>query len=113
MGLGTFTAIACMKAEQAGLPLLGYPIIAAITACGGGVIRDVLVRDVPLVIKADFYASACMIGALFFVAMQHLGMSNDVQMISCVVLVTSLRLLAVYTKFELPKVRSTSMGSSE
>ena len=54
-GLGVFTALGCAKALSFGLPPVTVLLAGVITACGGGVVRDIFVCTIPAVLKSDFY----------------------------------------------------------
>jgi len=63
VGLGIFAAIGAAKAADCGFGAIGIVMMAALTASGGGVVRDMLVAEIPMVLKADFYATAALAGA--------------------------------------------------
>jgi uncharacterized membrane protein YeiH len=105
LGLGVFTAIGAAKAEAAGLGPMGIVFMATLTAAGGGVIRDLLVCEVPAMIRTDFYASAAILGGLVFLALHAWGVSAPVQLFGTAAITTVLRILAMHTNLQLPRVR--------
>ena len=113
IGLSVFAAIGAAKAQDAGLGVIGVIMLAAITATGGGVIRDVLVSEIPAVLRADFYATAALIGGAAFAAAEHLGFSRNIQLLSAITLTFCLRVLAMKYGFSLPKVRSLPASPSQ
>jgi Predicted membrane protein len=103
VGLGAFTATGAEIGLEQGLNLLGTAMIASLTAVGGGVLRDLLSNEIPIVLKRDFYATPTIIGGIvFYFLAQWFG--GQTSLILTSVLVTGLRLLAMIRKWELPKV---------
>ena len=66
VGLAVFTVIGANKAAQHGLGPIGIVTMAALTATGGGVIRDLLVMRVPVIVRKDFYATAAILGGILW-----------------------------------------------
>ncbi|MBO4305009.1 MAG: trimeric intracellular cation channel family protein [Lentisphaeria bacterium] len=104
VGLGVFTALGCAKATSFGLPPITIVLAGVITACGGGVVRDIFVHTVPTILKSDFYATASLFGGLLFL---FLKAYFPLSVLSCFLavsgFVTALRLLAYHYKIQLPK----------
>ncbi|WP_411360231.1 trimeric intracellular cation channel family protein [Pseudidiomarina salilacus] len=67
IGLAFFTVMGAQKALEAGFPPLICVVMGMITACFGGMLRDVLARDVPMVLKGELYATTCLVGASVYV----------------------------------------------
>lgn len=105
LGLGFFAAIGAAKAEAAGANPLVVVLLAALTAVGGGVIRDVLVREIPQVLKSDFYATAALIGGGVYWACGQLQMADPSRLMVATVLTFGLRLFAMKRRLELPRIR--------
>lgn len=104
VGLSVFAAIGAAKAQIYNLGGIGIIMMAAITATGGGLIRDVLVREIPAVLKADFYATAALIGGASFIAARQLGYSQATQLICTIAVTLLLRVLAMKYGISLPKL---------
>lgn len=66
-GLGLFTAAGTQKALSFGLGALGAIVLGVLTAIGGGMLRDVLVREIPVVLHREVYALAAALGAVVVV----------------------------------------------
>ena len=113
LGLGVFAAIGAAKASQYGLGFIGIIIMAAMTATGGGVIRDVLVREIPAVLKTDFYAMAAMIGGACYVLAGNLGYGDNIRLLCAAAATLFLRLMAMKFRISLPKMKSLSLSPSE
>ena len=106
IGLSVFAAIGSAKAQMYGLGNIGIIMMAAITATGGGVIRDVLVREIPAVLRADFYATAALLGGASYAAAASLELSQGTQLLAAISVTFCLRVLAMKYRISLPKVRS-------
>jgi uncharacterized membrane protein YeiH len=105
IGLGTFTAIGAIHAENAGTGGVAIVSLAVLTAVGGGMLRDVLAGEIPQVLKSDFYATAALIGGLFFC---FFGLCTSefhgVKIAATITITIILRLYAMYAKLKLPKI---------
>jgi uncharacterized membrane protein YeiH len=105
IGLGTFTIIGASKAIAAGLGLVPTVVLACLTGIGGGVIRDVLAADIPVVLRKEVYASACIVGATIYWLLVQYQVPSYVSMPVTIVIVTGTRLLSVHYGIGLPKLK--------
>ncbi len=64
LGLAVFTVVAGVKAIDSGMNLLAFLFVSVITGIGGGLMRDIVVREIPLILRKEVYATAVLIGAL-------------------------------------------------
>jgi len=103
IGLGVFTLVGAQVALQAGLGSLGIVFIAMLTATGGGVLRAMLVAEIPFVLKKEIYASAALLGALCFLLFEYIHATASLTMWGVVMVTIVARLLAWRCKFELPQ----------
>jgi len=70
LGLGVYGMVGAQKSLAAGLPLVSVALVGCVNAVGGGVLRDVLVREEPLIFKpGEFYALAALAGVLLFIGL--------------------------------------------
>lgn len=115
IGLGVFAAIGGAKGMDFGLGPIGVMIMAALTATGGGVVRDMLVREVPAVIRHDFYATAALIGGAALIGADAIGLDATWQIVVAAVATSGLRFYAMTRGVGLPKARGvkTTEHSSE
>ena len=106
IGLGVFTVIGASIAYSIfGPNLLLISVGGLITATGGGILRDVLVNEIPLVLVRELYASASFIGVVVFFIL--ILVSDPVlAAISGIISATGLRLLAIKYEWNLPKVKT-------
>jgi len=102
LGLGLFTIIGIQKGIDAGLNPGVCVALGTITGCFGGVVRDILLNDIPLIFRKEIYATACIIGGtLYMLLTGHL--STDVVEIIAVTVVCAIRIVAVKYELSLPK----------
>ncbi|MFC2270633.1 MAG: trimeric intracellular cation channel family protein, partial [Porphyromonas endodontalis] len=73
IGLGLFTAVGVAKSLHAGLPWWIAPVMGTVTGSFGGILRDILINEVPLIFRNDFYAMACVIGSFVYLGILYLG----------------------------------------
>lgn len=107
LGLGLFTIIGIEKGLELNFSIGVCIALGTITASFGGVIRDVLLNNVPLVFRKEIYALASIIGGLFyFVLNKNSNLNNDAAKIICILLIFIIRLLAVKYKISLPLIYS-------
>ena len=103
IGLGVFTSLGAAKALSYNLPNVGVVLAGVITAVGGGVIRDMMVAQIPAVLKSDFYATASLLGGILFIALRYWPLPYFTDFVVVSLFVTLLRLWAVHYKVELPR----------
>jgi uncharacterized membrane protein YeiH len=105
IGLVVFTMAGCDVARQTNpsLPLVIVVVAGMITGCAGGVLRDILCNDVPLLFRAEIYASVSIVTGLFYSARFGLKLNDELWTALTFVLGLSLRLLAIRYKWEMPK----------
>lgn len=102
VALAIFTVIGCQKAIAAHVPLILAPIMGVITGVAGGIIRDMLCGEIPLVLRKEVYATASLLGGVLLVAMYYFGAPRNVAEISAILLICAIRLAAIYWKVSLP-----------
>jgi len=108
IGLGVFSIIGASIAYQiVGLDFLPMLFGGIITAIGGGILRDVFVREIPIVFVKEVYAVASIIGIVIFYAVLFYGGEMQVASIIGIIAATGIRLLAMKYNWNLPKVRET------
>lgn len=105
VGLGVFAAAGAAKASAFGLGPIGVVMMGALTATGGGLLRDVLVRQVPMILHRDFYATATLAGGASFLLMEKLVAGPTLPVFVCIAVTTGLRLIAVRKGLTLPKAK--------
>ncbi|USD60929.1 TRIC cation channel family protein [Vibrio sp. SCSIO 43140] len=102
IGLAVFVGIGVEKALMFQDSYLIAVIMGVLTGCGGGIIRDVLAREVPMVLRREVYATACIIGGTFHVGALMMGASTGSAFLCCVVATLVIRLGAIRWHLSLP-----------
>ena len=106
LGLGFFTAVGASKAAAVGASPVAIVCMAAVTAAGGGALRDILVSEIPQILKSDFYATAAITGGILFVVLRYLGVESiDTCTIITTVFTFALRVVAMRRKLHLPQAK--------
>lgn len=103
LGLGLFTIIGVQKGLAAGLNPGVCVALGTITGCFGGVVRDILLNDIPLIFRKEIYATACIIGGTAYLLLLNV-IDENINKILAVVLVCAIRIIAVRFKLTLPKL---------
>jgi uncharacterized membrane protein YeiH len=104
IGLGVFTLIGLEKGIAIGLHPVICVALGTMTACFGGVIRDILCNDIPVIFRKEIYATICMIGGFVFFILRKLNVTEDVVYLSTSGIIILIRLLAVKFRWSLPAV---------
>jgi uncharacterized membrane protein YeiH len=101
-GLGLFTVTGTLKALGAGVPPVGSCLVGMLTAIGGGLARDLLTGEIPVVLQRDIYAVVALGGAAVVTALTWLDMAGKVPLAVAVLVMTGVRLLALYRRWSAP-----------
>ncbi|HEY3380012.1 MAG TPA: TRIC cation channel family protein, partial [Armatimonadota bacterium] len=104
LGLAIFSVLGAQVALQHNLNLLSTVLLGLLTGIGGGVLRDVLANEVPLVLRQEVYALASLIGVMTLWFAYHAGISVTVAVILGAIVVFVIRLAAIYWHLNLPRV---------
>jgi uncharacterized membrane protein YeiH len=105
-GLGLFAVAGALKALAFGLNPVAAVLLGMLTGIGGGMVRDVLVAEVPTVLHAELYAVAAIAGAVVVVGGQLLGLPAIPLAMAGAFLCFGLRLVAIRRGWQLPVARA-------
>jgi uncharacterized membrane protein YeiH len=108
IGLALFNVVGLEKALTFGHPYWVAITMGAVTGAGGGIIRDVLMNDVPLIFRSEIYALACVAGGLAYVTCIELGLSVEISALLSAFSVILIRILAVKYHWQLPVLKGES-----
>lgn len=103
VGLGVFTATGGLRAWDAGTGLVGVVTMACLTGVGGGMLRDVLAGDVPVVLRKEVYASAAIAGGLLLWELLALGATRPVALCAAAALTILIRTASIVWRWHLPR----------
>lgn len=102
IGLGVFTLIGLEKGINIGLHPVICIALGTMTACFGGVIRDILCTEIPVIFRKEIYATICILGGIVFFLLRKINLENDVLYLTTSLVIISVRLMAVKFKWFLP-----------
>ncbi|WP_439858625.1 trimeric intracellular cation channel family protein [Pseudomonas sp. MBLB4136] len=102
-GLAVFTVIGTEVAMQHQVPLSTAVIMGVMTGVAGGVMRDVICNEIPLIFKKEIYATACIAGALMFIALRLLNTPHWLDTGIAMLTVLGIRMAAIRWRFSLPR----------
>ena len=108
IGLALFNVIGIEKTLALGHPFWVAITMGAVTGAGGGIIRDVLMNDVPLIFRSEIYALACVAGGLAYLVCVQLGLSVEISALLSAFSVILIRILAVKFHWQLPVLKGES-----
>ncbi|MGA1861362.1 trimeric intracellular cation channel family protein [Deferribacter thermophilus] len=103
LGLGIFTVIGTSIGMEYNIGMIGSVFLGVMTGTFGGMIRDVLQQEVPLVLQREIYASACIVGGFFYLLAHKMGLSETFSVTLAVLVVFSIRLISIFKNWNLPK----------
>jgi uncharacterized membrane protein YeiH len=103
LGLGLFAVAGCRKALDFGLDPLPALGLGVLTAVGGGALRDLLVAEVPRVLREEVYALAALAGAAVVVAGRHFALPEVAVAVAGVVLAFAVRVISVWRGWSAPR----------
>lgn len=103
LGLVVFTVIGCQIGLEMQLPITIVLISGMITGCAGGVLRDVLCNDIPLLFRKELYASVSVVTGVLFIGAQALALHSDISMLVAMTIGLAMRMLALRYNWQMPK----------
>ena len=115
LGLGIFTVIGSQVALEAGYEKNALLVVCMgmITGIGGGLIRDLMVMEIPFVLRKRVYAVASISGALIFYVLLQIKISDWIAVFASVAWIFGMRMLATKYKWNLPKAIPEENGEQE
>ncbi len=106
VGLALFTIVGIQKTLDCGLPIWVGVVMGTMTGAAGGVIRDVLINEVPLIFRKEIYAMACVVGGIVYGICDYSGCANAITLVACGTSVFLTRVLAVEYQICLPTLKA-------
>ncbi len=105
LGLALFTIAGLQKTLAFGHPFWVAIVMGVITGSAGGVIRDVLLNEEPVIFRKEIYAMASVLGGLVYWALWALHVSGVISVVASFLVICAVRFLAVRYHISLPKLR--------
>ncbi len=113
IGLGLFTIVGISKSIDANLPFWVCVVMGTITGSIGGVVRDILLNEVPLLLRKDIYALACVAGGIVYFACTHFNLSRSLTELIAAMIVILVRVIALKFHIHLPVLNSINIPTSD
>lgn len=104
IGIALYTIVGVEKGIAAGFSPVICVALGTMTACFGGVIRDILCNEIPIIFRKEIYATACILGASAYFLLHATPISENFIVIISGSIVITVRLLAVYFNLSLPSI---------
>ena len=104
IGLISFSITGALIALENSLNLTGVLALSFITAVGGGIIRDVIINEIPFVLKTGFYGTIALLIGLILYSLDAYGMMDVLSLSIVFILGVILRLVAYYNRWEIPMI---------
>jgi uncharacterized membrane protein YeiH len=105
IGLSVFTLLGLEKGLSFNLNPIIALIMGMISAVFGGVLRDVLTNKIPLIFEKEIYASACLVGGIFYLLLTYFNMTENIIFVFSASIIVIIRVIAVKFKLQLPKIK--------
>lgn len=105
IGLGVFVSIGISVALDKGMTPWASLLMGIITGSFGGVIRDVLSNEIPLIFQKEIYATACLIGGAIFLLLKQFNVPEEIIVFVTALIVFGVRVVAVKLGMSLPKCK--------
>lgn len=106
LGLALFSVSGAQIAEQAGLPGMIVVLMGTITGSAGGVLRDVLSAEVPILLRqTELYATASIVGTSIYLVLETTDVARNIAALIAMMVVAAIRLAAIYWGLRLPVFR--------
>jgi uncharacterized membrane protein YeiH len=102
-GLALFVTTGTATALSVGAPPVASCLVGVISGIGGGVTRDVLLREIPLVLHRDIYALPAVAGAGLVTGGAALGWPSAPVLVTAAILIAAVRLLAIWRGWDAPR----------
>jgi uncharacterized membrane protein YeiH len=106
IGLSLFTVIGTSIALELNTPWLIAALMGVITGVFGGVIRDILCNEIPLIFRTDIYATASLAGALLLILLDYYEIDHNLSILLSMAIIIVTRLVAIRWHIQLPKLRA-------
>ncbi|MCF1751994.1 trimeric intracellular cation channel family protein [Mariniradius sediminis] len=104
LGIAFFTVLGVEKSLSLGFRPEIAAIMGMFSAVMGGVIRDTLVNEIPILFRKEIYASACLAGAILYLVLNYFALQRDINLLISISVIISIRLIAVRYKLSLPRL---------
>ena len=101
MGIGLFTILGMERTLAVGLSPMAAVLMGAVSAVFGGVLRDILCNEIPIIFRKEIYATACIAGGVLYLILESCLDQRSFNMVITVCFITVIRILAVKRRWRL------------
>ena len=101
IGIGLFTILGIQIALEQGLRTESCLLMGVISACFGGVIRDVLTNEIPLIFRKEIYATACLLGGIVYLLLVEFSTNENLNILVAITTVIIIRYHSIRYKWSL------------
>lgn len=101
IGIGLFIILGIQIALEQGLSTESCLLMGVISACFGGVIRDVLTNEIPLIFRREIYATACLLGGIVYLLLVEFSTNENLNILVAIATVIIIRYLSIRYKWSL------------
>ncbi len=103
LGLSAFVIIGTQKTLSHGMLPSVAVISGMVTGICGGMLRDILCNDIPLVLRKELYAVIALAGALLYILLAQADVPRNINVLVTLITIFATRLLAIFLHIEIPK----------
>ena len=104
LGLGFFTVVGLQKGLAYDLSPGICVALGTVTGCFGGIIRDILLNNIPLIFRKEIYATACIVGGIVYLFLDYVGLDPIFVKVISVAVIFLIRIISVKYNLTLPRV---------
>jgi len=105
IGIGLFAILGLEKTLSLGLNPVIAVMMGTISAVFGGVLRDTLVNEIPLIFRREVYATVCIAGGILYLVLKYFGLAQEWNIIITIIATISVRILAVINNWSFRPVK--------
>jgi len=107
LGLAVFVVVGINSAKNCGYGDNAFlsVFVGVLTGIGGGIIRDLLVKTVPMILRKQVYALPAIIGGIIYYCMDAFGINEIISVIITIIFIVTIRILAAVLRWNLPKIK--------
>jgi uncharacterized membrane protein YeiH len=113
LGIALFTILGTEKALSYNVTPMIAAVMGMFSAIMGGVLRDVLINEIPIIFRKEIYATACLAGATLYLLLKYLDCNRNLCLLVSVAVIFMIRVLAVKYKLSLPQFRKDTSHETD
>ena len=105
IGIGVFTIVGINIAMSYNINIVLSITMGMVSACFGGILRDIFLTQIPLILRKEIYATACLLGGVLYVLLEQVNVAQEFNMIITILFIIMIRVTAVKYHLSLPKIK--------